>query len=119
MYNTPVEEWWNKHGAEDMSFDEIKLKRRFLQLAHQWRIETCFMSSPSERGKNQNYQQIIDMGEQVIPFLLERLEQGMIEDWFFALATITGENPVPHEDLGKFPEMTEHWMNWGREQGYL
>ena len=63
------------------------------------------------------YQQIIAMGPPAVPSLLQRLAQRP-DHWFAALHQITGASPVPPESRGRFLEMTNAWLEWGRQQGY-
>lgn len=60
------------------------------------------------------YQQIIGMGSDVIPMLLRELERNSGR-WFWALKSITREDPVTPEQQGKTKEMIESWLNWGRK----
>jgi len=39
--------------------------------------------------------------------------------WFWALKSITGEDPVSPEKRGRIRDMTQAWLRWGQEQGYL
>lgn len=39
--------------------------------------------------------------------------------WFWALKSITGEDPVLPEQRGRMKEMTQAWLRWGREKNYL
>jgi hypothetical protein len=38
--------------------------------------------------------------------------------WFWALQSITGENPVKPEQRGRLTQMAEAWIQWGKEYGY-
>lgn len=53
---------------------------------------------------NSAYQEIIGMGEFVIPLLLRELERKPAQ-WFMALSEITGVDPVPLEFKGRTQEM--------------
>jgi hypothetical protein len=94
------------------------MARRFDELAAKWRDDTQFHSAPTILFQHPAYQEIIGMGRPVVPLLLGDLRS---EDslWFTALHAITGENPVPPEDRGDIPRVTEHWLNWGRARGYV
>lgn len=96
----------------------LQLKRKFEHLAEEWKRETINLSSVQEIILNPAYQRIIGMGPDVIPFILQQLERcpGF---WFWALRCLTGENPVTQEMRGDVAAMTEAWLNWGREYGYL
>ena len=58
------------------------------------------------------------MGRDVIPFILQQLER-CPDFWFWALRSLTDENPVTQQMRGDVAAMTEAWLNWGREHGYL
>jgi len=65
------------------------------------------------------YQQIIGMGEAVVPLLLEELQREP-DQWFWALEAITQENPVPPESAGKVRPTAEAWAAWGkRDEAHL
>jgi hypothetical protein len=95
-----------------------RLRRRFELLADRWNEETEFVSSSTMMVLNSAYQQIIGMGEAVLPLILERLEtQG--GHWFWALQHISGEDPIPTQDVGNYSKMREAWLRWGLERHYL
>jgi len=91
---------------------------RFDTLKKAWENDTAFLSSITEIAMHPAYQQIIGMGPIAIPFVLLEL-QTRPGHWFWALKSITGEDPVPSESRGKVNEMTEAWINWGTDQRYL
>jgi len=41
------------------------------------------------------------------------------DDWFWALTAISEQNPIPKEAAGDMTVMTEAWLQWGRNAGYL
>jgi hypothetical protein len=90
---------------------------RFDQLVAQWRQETRGMSSSNAIAMHPAYQQIIGMGNAVIPLLLRELE-AKSGRWFWALKAITGEDPVLPEHHGHTQIMTDAWLSWGRDRGY-
>lgn len=97
---------------------DLELQRRFEKLAAEWREDTEFDSAPSALFMHPAYQEIIGFGPAVLPLLFRDLEEtGSF--WFWALRSITGENPIPQADRGDIPRVAEHWLNWGREKGYL
>jgi hypothetical protein len=51
--------------------------------------------------------------------MLQDLAENGPEDWFRALTTITGENPITADIRGKLQPMTEAWIKWGASKGYL
>jgi hypothetical protein len=64
------------------------------------------------------YQRIIGMGEKAIPLILAELAERP-GHWFWALASITGEDPVAEQSRGKLREMASAWLAWGRQKGYI
>jgi hypothetical protein len=101
----------------DASAEASSLKNRFDHLAAQWKQETRGLSSTTALSMNPAYQQIIGMGQAIIPLLLQELE-ARSGRWFWALKSITGTDPVPPEHQGQTRAMTEAWLTWGRGQGY-
>jgi|SRR5579863_4365593 len=90
----------------------------FRALADQWRKDTRFLSATDDMVLHPAYQNIIGMGPDVIPLLLREL-QTRPGQWFWALRSIAREDPVQEADVGNIRRMTEAWLNWGREKGYL
>jgi len=93
--------------------------RRFADLAEQWRRETRLISNISKKALHPAYQQIIGMGEAAVPLILRGIEKNGPDDWFWALTSITGANPITESISGNIPAMTEAWLQWGRQAGYL
>lgn len=106
-------------GAERDRSKEIanEAELKFTLLADRWKKETSHLSLAVQQAMHPAYQQIIGMGMQAVPLILRELEKKPAH-WFWALAAITGENPVPSEHAGKITEMTKDWISWGQERGY-
>lgn len=96
-------------GNPVMKFHDLKAK---------WEAETAFLSSINDICMHPAYQQIIGMGPIVVPIILSDMQK-KIGHWFWALKSITGEDPVPSEEKGKMKLMTERWLQWGRDYGYI
>jgi len=94
------------------------LATTFNQLVEQWRRETRGVSSTEQLSMHSAYQQIISIGGDAIPMLLRELER-IYGRWFWALKSISREDPVTPEQRGKTREMIESWLNWGRKKGYI
>jgi hypothetical protein len=94
---------------------------KFRQLSDVLQKETAIYSSIAQIAMHPAYQTIIGMGKDALPFLFERLQSEGNEphQWFWALAAITGENPVPKMSRGRVTEMAKAWIEWGRENGYV
>jgi hypothetical protein len=54
----------------------------------------------------------------VIPLILAEMETTPGQ-WFWALAALTGEDPVPDADRGDVTAMTAAWLAWGRANGWI
>jgi hypothetical protein len=91
--------------------------QRFEMLAAQWRRETGHMSLMSDIVMHKAYQQIIGMGKPAIALILQDLKR-QPDHWFWALRSITGENPIQPDDRGRVSQMAEAWLEWGRQHGY-
>jgi hypothetical protein len=89
---------------------------RFQRLAAVWRAETAYLSSLTDMTAHPAYREIVGMGREVVPLLLQDLEKEP-DHWFTALSEITGANPVPPEDAGNLDRMAAAWLRWGHENG--
>lgn len=96
---------------------KTELRQKFIILAEQWSAERGPHSLVRDLVNHPAYHDVITLGTDVIPFILERLDT-QLEDWFPALVAITGVDPVPPQSAGKLEEMAHAWQQWGRENGY-
>jgi hypothetical protein len=96
---------------------KTEIAQKFEELVDIWDREMSGSSFVGEKTSHRAYQQIIEMGDAVIPLILKELETKP-NHWFVALRVITGENPVLPEQRGKIKQMTEAWLQWGKERGY-
>lgn len=92
-------------------------EQRFRELAGRWQKDTAFLSSTSEIATHPSYQQIIGMGKEALPFIFAALRE-QAEHWFWALRSITGEDPVPQSGRGNLRQMTAAWLEWASEHQY-
>jgi hypothetical protein len=93
-------------------------RTQFEQLANQWSADTVHMSSLSDMVAHPAYQAIIAMGMPAIGLLLEQLRKEP-DFWFEALRRISAVDPVRQEDIGDLVRMTQAWLDWGTQQGYV
>jgi hypothetical protein len=77
-----------------------------------------FTSDPERIAMHPTYQEIIGMGEKVIPMILEQL-QVHPHYWFAALEALTGVDPVLEVDRGNLSAMAKAWIGWGEKEGYI
>ena len=95
-----------------------QLEALFARLADDWRRDTRFLSATSAIATHPAYQRIVGLGPQGIPLVLDEMQRRPGQ-WFWALASLTGENPVPPDDRGRVPAMTDAWLQWGRDNGWI
>lgn len=93
------------------------VEERFRRLEATWAAEVGHFSSPSVLRGHSAFQEIIGLGEAVVPLMLRDLEERP-RLWVWALPEITGANPVPASDRGKIRQMSEAWLRWGKANGY-
>ena len=72
----------------------------------------------TKKAMHPAYQQIIGMGKTAIPLILFEM-MAKPGHWFWALKSITGEDPVSPEQRGDVNEMTQAWLRWGKEKRYI
>ena len=99
--------------------DQRAIEQRFNRLASLWKSETELYSKVTKRILHPAYQKIIGMGETAIPFILKDLVDNGPDDWFWALTAITDQNPITEAIAGNMRAMTEAWLLWGTQAGYL
>lgn len=92
-------------------------RKRFDELADEWRDSQGVTSSLTEIALNPAYQQIVGMGESAVPCIFRELEKKP-DHWFWALKSITGVDPVSDENRGNIRRMAAEWLEWGKKQGY-
>lgn len=84
---------------------------RFLQLKSKWKTDTFFLSSSTEKTQHPAYREIISLGEEVVPYIIQDLKTNH-NYWFEALEEITGVDPIPEEHYGKIELMAQDWVDW-------
>ncbi len=94
------------------------IKTTFHELADTWRRETGYMSSAQDMAMHPAYQRIMGMGQPAIALILKELE-AKPDHWFWALRSLTGENPVLAEHIGNVKLMAQDWLSWGYKHGYV
>ncbi len=92
-------------------------RANFDRLARDWQNAVQYMSSLSQMVTHPAYQQIIGMGREAIPLLLERLSHEP-NHCFWALKSIAGEDPVADGERGNLEAMSRAWLKWGSQHGY-
>jgi hypothetical protein len=88
----------------------------FNGLVDQWLEDTEFLSNLTQIHMHPAYQRIIGMGPSVLPLIFERLA-GAPGHWFWALASITGEDPARGTET--MSAARAKWLEWAHERGYV
>lgn len=110
-------EMW-MHAASVAYIPQEPVEERFMRLADKWSHDTAHISSVTDLTRDHSYQQIIEMGEAVLPYLLTDLVRNK-RFWFPALAAITELRPFDPKDMGNYRLMTEAWLRWGKRKGLI
>ena len=106
------------HYTWPLTRQSSSLEFTFSELVDVWKKESASTSSLHELIMHPAYQRIIGLGISAVPLLLRELQRAP-DHWFWALTSITGENPVKEEQTGKLKEMTQSWIDWGKSQGHI
>jgi len=93
-------------------------RKKFEYYMQQWKFHRNSKSSILDSLSDLNYQNIIGMGKQALPFIFREMRKEY-DDWFDALYEITGKDPVKEENYGDFVEMTNDWILWAKIHKYL
>jgi hypothetical protein len=82
--------------------------------------DTTWTSALSEITTHPKFLDIVSGGDVALKEILQRMKKGETHlQWFPALKRISGDDPVPPEARGKIPLMTEAWLRWGEQKGFL
>ena len=84
---------------------------KFTELKNKWFNEAGLYSDPSMLYGNRYYQEIIKLGEKVVPFLKEDLNSPN-GDWVYALMEILKVNPIKKEHNGFNDKMKQDWVDY-------
>src|SRR5262245_22154708 len=93
------------------------IEERFRRLEATWTAATGYLSSYTAIVEHPAFQEIIGIGEAVVPLMLRDLEERP-RLWVWALPEITGADPVPAAEGGNIAQMSEARLRWGRANGY-
>jgi hypothetical protein len=98
----------------------IEFETQFKILADLWEQETRNISSPKVIASHPQVQDIINLGDDVVPLILRRMAHRPWF-WFDALMRITKEtvDPITPDMYGDMQQMTEAWLKWGVDRGII
>lgn len=114
----PVEdlpsEWEDGTELVVVDCDATNREEEFHQLKESWQKETKYRSFSRQIALHPAYQRIIGMGREALPLILKELEVSPYH-WFWALRSISGEDPVSKDSQGDMKAMTESWLDLGAQ----
>src|SRR4051812_16080858 len=110
----PIRSRGPAHSAAPRS--SVRLEVQFENLADEWERATDFESVVVRKAMHPAYQRIIGMGNDAVPLILRRLQREP-RQWFWALSSITGEDPAEGETTAD--GAAEAWLNWGRLERFV
>lgn len=99
-------------------YRQLSLPDKFRILVENWKRDSQYVSSTQEMANLKTYRQIIDIGREVLPLLLMELQRDP-DYWFVALQELSGANPVRPDQLGRLNQMSNAWLQWGRDQNLI
>jgi hypothetical protein len=112
--NNLIDDCLNQYLAP-ISRQVENLAVKFSRLKYEWEKDTIFMSSITDIAMHPAYQQIIGLGRDALPFIMNELSAGP-GLWFWALKAITGADPVPPDMRGDMEAMAREWLQWWDRQ---
>jgi hypothetical protein len=89
---------------------------KYLNHRYTYEEKTRYLSNLTEASKNEDYQEIIKMGDDVVKYILFDFLTDDVWHVFIALYEITKANPIQYKNRGKILRMAEDWIRWGLEQ---
>lgn len=112
-------------GFETIVGSDIAACLKFRNLHEEWKKQRGAMSSITAMSMLRPYQQIIGMGPDAIPLILNELknEGDDPDQWFWALSIIAEANNlapplIDAQAQGDFQRMADAWLEWGQLHGY-
>lgn len=96
--------------------DDFLLEVKFKMLAERWKEEAKFFSFAHQYAKLDSYREIVEMGQPVVPLILQELEEKPSAQWCRMLEEITNENPVAASHRGIVQQMKNDWQLWAKKR---
>lgn len=87
----------------------------FRRLVIQWRTETCYSSSVTEKMDHHAFKAIVEMGEWAVGWIVEELKTNR-DFLFMALHLILNIDPSPPSAKGKPHKIIEAWLQWAERE---
>lgn len=97
----------------------LDVSTHFAELRQEWHASTGHLSNPNQIIAHPAYQAIIELGWEVVPFVLGALEQDEPDFWGPALHQLTGEEPpLPEGAAGNLEAIAQAWLELARKRGW-
>jgi hypothetical protein len=93
----------------------LTTEQQFQKLASEWSNETRNVSSLTALVSHPKYRQIIDLGWDVVPYLIDDLQKNK-RYWLAALDEITKIRPYDSADEGNSNIIIDSWVKWGKKK---
>jgi hypothetical protein len=101
---------------DDPEHRQARVGKEFKRLASEWEADTAVYSFVSQKVAHPHYRKIINLGKDVIPYLLRDMRDSP-GYWSDALVELTSTDPVP-DDAETLDAVASAWVKWGRTAGY-
>jgi hypothetical protein len=89
------------------------VKSRFNDLYKNWYFKTMFYSNPKMIVEDENFQSIVNMGEQAIPLILEKIESEPSQ-LVWALNIITNKK-ISNNSMISITDACKSWVKLGKQ----
>ena len=115
-----------KESDTHVSFMLIPKEKYICKIMAQLSEETGHISAMHSIKAKPLYQKIKSFGQDAIPHLFKSIKEEDYSNnigiwtWFCLISEILGDGPsIPEEDRGKLGKVREHYLQFGRNKGYL
>lgn len=92
----------------------------FDALVDQLDIDCRGDSTHSKCYASPTFNQIVDMGDSAVPLILNAMQR---KTQLWIMSALNKIKPdvkiIPKEDRGRIQKMNEHWIEWGKQNGYI
>ena len=88
---------------------------KFRRLVTQWRTETAYSSSVTEKMDHHAFKAIVEMDEWAVGWIIEELKTNR-DFLFMALHMIKKIDPSPPSAKGKPHKIIEAWLQWAERE---
>lgn len=97
-------------NSNNVGYDDVYLRDRVRNYIKRWEKETMFLSDINKIVGNDNFKQIISLGEKAAPFILEELNEKP-SHIVWALNLIFGRQ-ISNQQLS-IKDASKAWVRWG------